>query len=78
MGNYYPILTPIGTQTKKNMLSSNFTIPEVQAKFQDGRRRPFEISSACYKVGNYNPILMQIGTQTKKNMLSLKVTITEV
>jgi hypothetical protein len=68
----------IGTQTKKSMLSLKITKAEVQAKFQDGRRRPFGNSSACYKMGNYNPILMQIGTQTKKNMLSLKVTITEV
>jgi hypothetical protein len=29
MGNYHPILMQIGTQTKKNMLSSKFTIPEV-------------------------------------------------
>jgi hypothetical protein len=78
MGNYHPILMKNGTQTKKNMLSSKFIIPEVQAKFQDGRRRHVGNSSACYKMGNYNPILMQIGTQTNKNMLSLRVTITEV
>jgi hypothetical protein len=41
MGNYHPILMQIGTQTKKNMLSSKFTISEVLANFQDGRRRPF-------------------------------------
>jgi hypothetical protein len=29
MGNYHPISMKIGTQTKKNMLSSKFTIPEV-------------------------------------------------
>jgi hypothetical protein len=29
MGNYHPILMHIGTQTKKNMLSSKFIIPEV-------------------------------------------------
>jgi hypothetical protein len=29
MGNYHPILMQIGTQTKKNMLSSKFLIPEV-------------------------------------------------
>jgi hypothetical protein len=29
MGNYNPILMQIGTQTKKNMLSSKFIIPEV-------------------------------------------------
>jgi hypothetical protein len=28
MGNYHPILMQIGTQTKKNMLSSKFIIPE--------------------------------------------------
>jgi hypothetical protein len=68
----------IGTQTKKNMLSLEVTIPEVTIKFQDGRRRPFGNSSACYKMGIYHPILMQIGTQTKKNMLSLKITIPEL
>jgi hypothetical protein len=78
MGNYHPILMKIGTQTKKNMLSSKVTIPEAYAKLQDGRRRHFGNSSACYKMGNYNPILTKIGTQTKENMLSLEVTITEV
>jgi hypothetical protein len=39
MGNYHPILMQIGTQTKKNMLSLKFIIPEVTIKFQDGRRR---------------------------------------
>jgi hypothetical protein len=29
MGNYHPISMKIGTQTKKSMLSSKFTIPEV-------------------------------------------------
>jgi hypothetical protein len=29
MGNYHPILMQNGTQTKKNMLSSKFIIPEV-------------------------------------------------
>jgi hypothetical protein len=32
----------IDTQTKKNMLSLKITKAEVQAKFQDGRRRNFE------------------------------------
>jgi hypothetical protein len=41
MGNYHPISMKIGTQTKKNTLSLKITIPEVQAKFQDGRRRHF-------------------------------------
>jgi hypothetical protein len=43
MGNYHPILMKIGTQTKKIMLSLKITIPEVEAKFQDGRRRLLEI-----------------------------------
>jgi hypothetical protein len=37
--NYHPILTQIGTQTKKSKLSLKVTIPEVAIKFQDGRRR---------------------------------------
>jgi hypothetical protein len=41
MGNYYPILMKIGTQAKKNMLSLKITKAEVEAKLQDGRRRPF-------------------------------------
>jgi hypothetical protein len=28
MGNYHPILMQIGTLTKKNMLSSKFTLPQ--------------------------------------------------
>jgi hypothetical protein len=39
MGNYHPILMQIGRQTKKNMLSSEVTKPEVTIKFQGGRRR---------------------------------------
>jgi hypothetical protein len=39
MGNYHQIFMKIGTQTKKSMLSSKITKTEVQAKFQDGRRR---------------------------------------
>jgi cysteine sulfinate desulfinase/cysteine desulfurase-like protein len=78
MGNYHPILTQIGTQTKNDMLSSNFIKPEVLAKFQDGRRRHFGNSSACHTMGNYHPILMQIVTQTMNEMLSLKITIPEV
>jgi hypothetical protein len=39
IGNYHPILMQlVGTQTKKNMLSSKFIIPEVTKKVQDGRR----------------------------------------
>jgi hypothetical protein len=50
----------------------------VTDRFQDGRRRHFGNSSACYKMGNYHLILMKIGTQTEKNMLSLKITEAEV
>jgi hypothetical protein len=39
MGNYHPILMESGTQTKKNMLSLKITKAEVEAKFQDSRRR---------------------------------------
>jgi hypothetical protein len=85
MGNYHPILMQIGTQTKKNMLSSKFALLDntgsdwkIQIPDDGRRRRPFGNWSACYKMGNYHPILMQIGTQTKKNMLSLKITIPEV
>jgi hypothetical protein len=74
MGNYHPILMQIGTQTKKNVLSSKFTIPEVQAKFQDGSRSHFGNSSACNKMGNYHPIFMQIAIQTKKSMPSSEIT----
>jgi hypothetical protein len=41
MDNYHPILMQIGTQTKKNMLSSEIAKPETFAKFQDDRRRHF-------------------------------------
>jgi hypothetical protein len=72
MGNYHPILMQIGTQTKKNMLSSKITVPEVTTKFQDGSRRHIGNSSACNKMGNYDPILIKFDTQTKKNMLGSK------
>jgi hypothetical protein len=39
MDNYHPILMQYGTQTEKNMLSLEITVPEVTTKFQDGRRR---------------------------------------
>jgi hypothetical protein len=39
MGNYHPILMKISTQTKKNMLGLKITKSEVEANFQDGRRR---------------------------------------
>jgi hypothetical protein len=39
VGNYHPILMKIGTQIKKNMLSSNIRKAKMQAEFQDGRRR---------------------------------------
>jgi hypothetical protein len=41
MGNYHPTLMKIGTQTKKSMLSLKITTAEVEAKFQDDRRRHF-------------------------------------
>jgi hypothetical protein len=78
MGNYHPILMKIGTQTKKNMLSSKITKAEVYGHFQDGRRCYLGKSSACYKMGNYRPISMKFGTQTKTDMLSLKITKAEV
>jgi hypothetical protein len=74
MGNYNPILMQIGTQTTKNMLNSEFTIPEEQAKFQKGRGRHFGNLSAYYIMGIYHPILMQIGIHTKKNMPSSEIT----
>jgi hypothetical protein len=74
MGIYHPILMQIGTQTKKNSAELKFIIPEVQAKFQDGRRRCFGNLSACYKMGNCHPILMQIAIQTKKSMPSSEIT----
>jgi hypothetical protein len=63
----------IGTQTKKNILSSKVTKAEVTDRFQDGRRRHVGNSSACHKMGNYHRTLMKIGTQTKTDMLSSKV-----
>jgi hypothetical protein len=39
MGNYHPILMKVGKQTKKSMLSSKITKAQVQANFQDGRRK---------------------------------------
>jgi hypothetical protein len=63
----------IGTQTKKNILSSKVTKAEVTDCSQDGRRRHVGNSSTCYKMGNYHRTLMKIGTQTKQNMLSSKV-----
>jgi hypothetical protein len=39
MGNYHPILLKIGTQTKKNMLSSKVTKAEVTDRIQGGGRR---------------------------------------
>jgi hypothetical protein len=73
MGNYHMISIKIGTQIKKNMLISKIKKAEVYTNFQDGRRRHFGNSSACYKLGNYNPILVKIGTHTKKHMLSSKI-----
>jgi hypothetical protein len=77
MGNYHPISMKIGTQTKKNMLSSKITMPEVYGHFQDGRRRHVGNSSSSYKMGIYHPISTKIGTQIKKQMLSSKITEAE-
>jgi hypothetical protein len=70
MGNYHPISMKIGTQTKKNVLSSKITEAEMNTNFQNGCRHHVGHSSARYRVGNYHTILMEIGIQTKKNMLS--------
>jgi hypothetical protein len=78
MGNYHPILTKMGTQTKKSMLSSKIIKAEVYGHFQDGRRRHFGNSSECYKMGNYRPILIKFGTKTKTDMLSSKIAKAEV
>jgi hypothetical protein len=68
MGNYHPISMKIGTQTKKNILSSKVTKAEVTDCIQDGRCRHVG-TSGCYEMGNYHRTLMKIGTQTKQNML---------
>jgi hypothetical protein len=47
MGNYHPISMKIGTQTKKNMLSSKIIKAEVHGHFQDGRPGYLGNSSAC-------------------------------
>jgi hypothetical protein len=66
MGNYHPILMKIDAQAKRNMQSSKITKAEVQAKFQDGRRRHVGNSSACHKMGHYHPILTQIIVITER------------
>jgi hypothetical protein len=43
---YHPILMKIGTQTKKNILSSKVTKTEVTNRFQDDRCRHVGNSSA--------------------------------
>jgi hypothetical protein len=78
MGNYHPISMKIGTQTKKNMLSSKIIKAEVYGHFQDGRPGYLGNSIACWKMGNYRPISMKFGTQTKTDMLSSKITKAEV
>jgi hypothetical protein len=50
----------------------------VTDRFQDGRRRHFGNSSACYKMDTYHPVLMKFGTQTKTGMPSSKIAKTEV
>jgi hypothetical protein len=52
MGSYHPILLKFDTETKTDMLSLKITKAEVWTNFQDGRRRHFGNSSACYKMGN--------------------------
>jgi hypothetical protein len=61
------------------MLSLKIRKTELQLiKFQDGRRRPFENSSACYKMGNYcTRFRCKFGIQTKKRMQSSEITKTE-
>jgi hypothetical protein len=49
MGNYHPILMQIGTQSKKNMLSSKFIIPEVTMKFQMAAAAILEIEVRAVK-----------------------------
>jgi uncharacterized protein with von Willebrand factor type A (vWA) domain len=49
MGNYHPILMKIGTQTKKNMLSSQCTLPEAYAKFEDAAAALLEIQVRAIK-----------------------------
>jgi hypothetical protein len=75
MGNYYPILMQIGTQTNTGMLSSKIAKAELCVHLQDGLRRQCGNSSECYKICNHYSNLMKIGTQTKKLMLSLKMTL---
>jgi hypothetical protein len=70
MGSCHPHFMKFDTQTKKNMLSSKVTKAEMIDRFQDGRRRHVENSSACYEMGNYRRTLMKIGAQTKTDMLS--------
>jgi hypothetical protein len=48
MGNYHPILMQIGTQTKKNMLSLEVTIPEV-TNFELAAAALFEIQLRAIK-----------------------------
>jgi hypothetical protein len=47
MGNYQPISTKVGTQTKKIIRSLKVKKAEVTYRFQDGRRRHIGNSSAC-------------------------------
>jgi hypothetical protein len=45
---------------------------DVQATFQDGRRRHVGNSNYCHKMGIYHPISMKIVTRTKKKCLLQK------
>jgi hypothetical protein len=49
MGNYHPISMKIGTQTKKNTLSSKIIKAEVYGHFQDGRPAILEIQVRARK-----------------------------
>jgi hypothetical protein len=60
----------LGVQTKKKFLSSKVTNAEMIDRFQDGRCRHVETSSAFYKLGNFLRTFMKMGTHTKQNMLS--------
>jgi hypothetical protein len=49
MGNYHPILMKIGTQTKKNMLSSKITKAEVLTNFKMAAAAILEIQVRATK-----------------------------
>jgi hypothetical protein len=63
MGNYHPI-NEIGTQTKKNMLSSKFRKPEVIDRFKMAAAAMLEL--LCYEIITG---LDENGRLAKQNML---------